>query len=210
MTDAAIDTRRVLIVANPKARGYAPRKIDRVRAALARDNIAVECAHSISRGDIESIVAARGAEFDVIAVHGGDGTINEAVAGLRAIEGAAPALAIIAGGTANVLAIETRAGRDAATIAAAIRNGRTEPLYYGLANGKPFVLMASAGLDAAVVARTSPRLKSALGKWAYVAAAFAQKKRAKTPDLLVTAGDQKRCAAVSRSAPIRRATAAIT
>ena len=189
MTDA-IATRRVLILANPKARGYAPRKIDAVRAALVRAGVATEVAQSLARGDIERIVYARGADFDVIAVHGGDGTINEAVAGLRRIAGEPPALAIIAGGTANVLAIETRAGRDAQTIAAAIQAGRTEPLYYGLANGRPFVLMASAGLDAAVVARTSPRLKSALGKWAYVAAAFTQKRRAKTPDLLVTAGEE--------------------
>jgi len=191
VTREPIATRRVLIVANPKARGYAPRKIETIRATLLREDIAVDVAQSQARGDIERIVAERGGAFDVIAAHGGDGTINEAVAGLRAIAGAQPALAIIAGGTANVLAIETRARRDATTIAAAIRAGRTEPLYYGLANGRPFVLMASAGLDAAVVARTSPRLKSALGKWAYVASAFALKRRrAKTPDIIVAAGGE--------------------
>ncbi|MFT4098858.1 MAG: diacylglycerol kinase family protein [Rhodoblastus sp.] len=194
MSDARIAMRRVLIVANPKARGYAPRKIAAIGDALVRDGLAVDSMISQSRGDIERIVADIGAGFDVIAVHGGDGTINEAVAGLRAIDGACPALAIVAGGTANVLALETRAARDAETIAAAIRAGRTEPLYYGLANGRPFVLMASAGLDAAVVARASPRLKSALGKWAYVVAAFAQKGRTRTPDLIVTtAAGELRC-----------------
>ncbi len=186
--------RRVLIVANPKARGYAPRKIAGVRDALARHGVAVDSMLSQSRGDIERIVADLGAGFDVVAVHGGDGTINEAIAGLRAIDGACPALAIVAGGTANVLALETRAARDAEAIAAAIRAGRTEPLYYGLANGRPFVLMASAGLDAAVVARTSPRLKSAIGKWAYVVSALVLKRRARTPDLIVTtADDELRC-----------------
>lgn len=190
----AISTRRVLIVANPKARGYAPRKVAAIRDALARDGVAVDLMQSQARGDIERIVADIGAGFDVIAVHGGDGTINEAVAGLRAMSTPQPALAIVAGGTANVLASETRAARDADAIAAAIRAGRTAPLYYGLANGRPFVLMASAGLDAAVVARTSPRLKRALGKWAYVAAAFAQKRRANTPDLIVTTDrEELRC-----------------
>ena len=189
-----VTTRRVLIVANPKARGYAPRKLAAIRDALARDGVAVDLMQSQARGDIERIVADIGAGFDVIAVHGGDGTINEAIAGLRTISGAQPALAIIAGGTANVLASETRAARDADAIAAAIRSGRTTPLYYGLANGRPFVLMASAGLDAAVVARTSPRLKRALGKWAYVAAAVAQKRRANTPDLVVTTNKEElRC-----------------
>ncbi len=189
--DEPVATRRVLIVANPKARGYAPRKIEAVRDALSRWKIEVECALSMARGDIEIIVAERAAKFDVIAVHGGDGTINEAVAGLRALDDTMPALAIIPGGTANVLAIETHAARDAAQIAAAIRAGRTAPLYYGLANGRPFVLMASAGLDAAVVAGTSPQLKSRIGKWAYIAAALRQKRRARTPDLIVTAGGER-------------------
>lgn len=186
MSDPVVHVRRVLIVANPKARGYAPRRIAAIRDALARAGVAVDAMLSQARGDIERIVADIGAGFDVVAVHGGDGTINEAVAGLRALDGAGPALAIVAGGTANVLALETRAGRDATAIAAAISAGRTEPLYYGLANDRPFVLMASAGLDAAVVARTPPRLKRAIGKWAYVASAFAMKTRARTPDVIVT------------------------
>ena len=189
-----VTTRRVLIVANPKARGYAPRKLAAIRDALARDGVAVDLMQSQARGDIERIVADIGSGFDVIAVHGGDGTINEAIAGLRTIPAPQPALAIIAGGTANVLASETRAARDAEAIAATIRAGRTAPLYYGLANGRPFVLMASAGLDAAVVARASPRLKRALGKWAYVASAFALKRRTNTPDLIVTTNKEElRC-----------------
>ena len=189
-----VTTRRVLIVANPKARGYAPRKLATIRDALARDGVAVDLMQSQARGDIERIVADIGSGFDVIAVHGGDGTINEAIAGLRTIPAPQPALAIIAGGTANVLASETRAARDADAIAATIRDGLTAPLYYGLANGRPFVLMASAGLDAAVVARASPRLKRALGKWAYVASAFALKRRTNTPDLIVTTGKEElRC-----------------
>ncbi|MCC2107289.1 MAG: diacylglycerol kinase family lipid kinase, partial [Hyphomicrobiales bacterium] len=194
MTQMRVTTRRVLIVANPKARGYAPRKLAAIRDALARDGVAVDLMQSQARGDIERIVADIGSNFDVIAVHGGDGTINEAIAGLRTIPAPQPALAIIAGGTANVLASETRAARDANAIAAAIRSGRTTPLYYGLANGRPFVLMASAGLDAAVVARASPRLKRALGKWAYVASAFALKRRTNTPDLIVTTNKEElRC-----------------
>ena len=194
MTQMRVTTRRVLIVANPKARGYAPRKLATIRDALARDGVAVDLMQSQARGDIERIVADIGSGFDVIAVHGGDGTINEAITGLRTIPSPQPALAIIAGGTANVLASETRAARDAEAIAATIRAGRTAPLYYGLANGRPFVLMASAGLDAAVVARASPRLKRALGKWAYVASAFALKRRTNTPDLIVTTNKEElRC-----------------
>ena len=121
-----------------------------------------------------------------MAVHGGDGSINEAVAGLCQIEGRRPALALIAGGTANVLALETGTGLASLRIAQDIMDGRTTPLYYGLANGRPFLLMASAGFDAAVVHQCPSGLKATLGKWAYIAAAIALKRRARTPDLLVT------------------------
>lgn len=194
MTVETIEVRRVLVVANPQARGYAPRKLAAIRTELERSGVDVSLEHSAARGDIERIVADRGGDFDVVAIHGGDGTINEALAGLRSLSGKRPALAIVAGGTANVLAIETGAGFDARSVARAILAGRVTPLHYGLVNGRPFVLMASAGLDAAVVRHTPPRLKAVLGKWAYVAAAFALKREKPTPDLLVTTqGETIRC-----------------
>ncbi|MFV0280460.1 MAG: diacylglycerol/lipid kinase family protein [Rhodoblastus sp.] len=190
MSATHISVRRVLIVANPQARRYAPRKIAAIAAALARKNCEVAQEISQARGDIERIVAARGAGFDAIAAHGGDGTINETLSGLRAICGAQPALALIPGGTINVLAIETGAARGAHEIAETIAAGRIAPLHYGLANGRPFVLMASAGLDATVVAATSPRLKARLGGLAYLATAVAHTFGARTPDIRVTAGGE--------------------
>jgi len=188
--DGAIETRHVLIVANPKAGGFSEATLATIAAALAENARHVEQRLSTREGDIRDIVADIGGAFDVVAVHGGDGSINEAVDGLRRIEGRRPALAIIAGGTANVLALETGARFDATQIARDIIDGRTTPLHYGLANGRPFVLMASAGLDAAVVHGLSRRLKAAIGKGAYVAAAIAQKLRPRTPDLVVTAAGQ--------------------
>ena len=183
---AKIEVRRVLIVANPAARGYAQTRLDAIVAALAGADVYVEIRRSMQKGDVCATVAAIGAGFDVVAVHGGDGTINEAVAGLRAIEDHAPALAIIAGGTVNVLARETGARFAASEVAGDIMSGLAAPLHYGLANGQPFVLMASAGLDAAVVHRVSPDLKRAIGKWAYIWAALVQKRHGRGPDVLAT------------------------
>lgn len=190
----SVCVRRALLIANPCARGYARRKVAAIAAALAARGVAVETALSGARGDVTEIVRRRGADFDVVAVHGGDGTINEAVAGIVAIEGSRPALALAPAGTANVLAHETGAPSSPAGVAAAIAAGRTVPLHYGLANGRPFVLMASAGFDAAVVRGTPSRLKAALGKWSYVVTALRLARGGRTPDLLVSsAGETRRC-----------------
>ena len=189
-SDDRIVVRRVLILANPVARGYAPARLEKLAAVLAEGGVDVEIRRSEKRGDIRAMIEAVGGRFDVIAVHGGDGTLNEAVAGLRLMTDP-PALAIIAGGTANVLARETGAASAPDEIARNIIAGRTAALHYGLANGAPFVLMASAGLDAAVVHGISPRLKRALGKGAYLAAAFAQTFRARSPDVIVRANGRE-------------------
>ena len=190
MNDELIDVKRVLIVANPKAGGFSPDLLAAIAAALESNAVHVETRHSESKGDVTTIVSAEANAFDVIAIHGGDGSLNEAVAGLRQSAGPCPALAIIPGGTANVLAFDTSAHFTAPEIAAAIIRGQTMPLHYGLANGHPFVLMASAGLDAAIVHATSANLKTRIGKAAYMAAAVAQLWRAKLPALSVTSGGQ--------------------
>jgi diacylglycerol kinase (ATP) len=185
-----IDVRRVLVVANPKARGFSAVNIDALRAALIDAGVQVDARLSREKGEITEIARENGGAFDVIVVHGGDGSVNEAVAGLRAIEGERPAIALLPGGTVNVLALETAASFSAVEIAAHIKRGRTRPLHYGLANGQPFVLMASAGLDAAVVHRISPKLKSAIGRWAYVWAALGQALAGRGPDVTVTTADE--------------------
>jgi diacylglycerol kinase (ATP) len=195
--DGTIDVRRVLIVANPKAGAFSLRVLAEIETALNRNALYVETRCSEKQGDIREIVATIGEGFDVVAVYGGDGSINEAVAGLRDIAGRPPALALIAGGTTNVLALETKTGFVSTQVAQDISDGRTMPLHYGLANGQPFVLMASAGSDAAVVHRFPRRLKKAIGKWAYIAAAIAQKREARTPDVLVKTEDRTRACRIA-------------
>ena len=126
--DETIEVRHVLIVANPKAGGFSESTLAAIEAEFVRNFVNVETRRSAKRGDIRQTVAAIGGAFDVVAVHGGDGSINEAVAGLRQIAGRRPALALIAGGTANVLALETETGFASRRIAQDIMEGRTTPV----------------------------------------------------------------------------------
>jgi diacylglycerol kinase family enzyme len=112
----------------------------------------------------------------VIAVAGGDGTINEVVNGLARRGDGGPALAIVPLGTANVLAQELGLEFKAAALARTMMSGRALLVHPGEACSTPqnasdprcFSLMAGAGFDAKVVAGVSAPLKRRLGKAAYV------------------------------------------
>ncbi|MGH6857097.1 MAG: diacylglycerol/lipid kinase family protein [Methylocella sp.] len=186
--------RSIIILANPRAGSFSRRKVEGIASILRRHGLQVEICYTKQSGEISRIVEERCAEVDAIAIHGGDGSINEAIAGLHRRRGRRPVLIVIPGGTADVLANELDLPVAATRIAQSIINGKTLPLHYGLANGRPFFLMASAGFDAAVVYAISPGLKQVMGKFAFVVAAVRLVFREKLPDVLVEAeGQTIRC-----------------
>lgn len=98
---------------------------------------------------------------DVIAVCGGDGTVSEAAAALLGTE---VPLAILPGGTSNVLALELAIPFDLRLAAGLIETGVPRRLRAGVANGRPFLLMAGVGLDARIMGKMSLKLKKWLGR----------------------------------------------
>ncbi len=169
MADAvqtADQNRRVLVIHNPTAGWRRRRRFARIVDALMREGVDVHVKPTTKRGDAEDFARAASADdFDVVAVAGGDGTVNEVVNGL-----ADPnlALAIIPLGTANVLAHEIGLGGSPREIAATIAHGRPRDISVGVVNGRRFVMMAGFGFDAHVVNQVQPGIKRLLGKAAYV------------------------------------------
>ncbi|MBL26138.1 MAG: sphingosine kinase [Rhodospirillaceae bacterium] len=164
--DGKTTPRRVLVVRNPTAgrrrHGYY-RAVLRVLEAMG---CVVACRDTMQSGDAERIAAEiDGNDYDVIAIAGGDGTINEALNGLRADS---PALAVIPLGTANVLALELGLPKNPAELATIIAEGRPMPIRLGRLNERRFVMMAGAGFDARVVAGVTTAFKRLAGKAAYV------------------------------------------
>jgi diacylglycerol kinase family enzyme len=110
----------------------------------------------------------RGAELVVGA--GGDGTINEIAEGM--VHSRTP-LAALPGGTANVLAVETKLGLKLDRAAAAVKDLRPHRISVGHVTcdggkvSRHFLLMAGIGLDAHIVYRVNAGLKSRVGKLAY-------------------------------------------
>lgn len=109
-------------------------------------------------------------------VLGGDGTINEVVNGMA--HSRVP-LAILPGGTANVLATEMKMGSDAVRLVQRLRRFVPVRVATGLfrqagSADRHFLLMAGVGLDAYIVYHLDPKMKSMIGKGAYWLAGFSQ------------------------------------
>jgi YegS/Rv2252/BmrU family lipid kinase len=113
---------------------------------------------------------------DLIIAAGGDGTINEVANGM--LHTGVP-LAILPGGTANVLAREMGMPIQLEKAAEQIAGFQACPISAGAisvagAGKRCFLCMAGAGLDAEIVARLNLNLKAAIGKFAYYAGGFSQ------------------------------------
>jgi len=184
--------RRLLVIYNPTAGGSRRRRFEAVLAGLADRGCPMDVRPTTGPGD--AAIFAREAEataHDLVVAAGGDGTINEVINGLVGLPGAAPPLAVLPLGTANVLAAELGFDLVPAHIARAIAEGPVRAVSLGRAEapdgtGRAFSLMAGAGFDARVVAGIDLRLKRLLGKGAYVLEGFRQMARRKPPLLTVT------------------------
>ena len=180
--------RDILIVANPTAGGFRRSRLERLTTRLAAAGARARLLLTRHAGEIGEICARPPVGVDTIVVAGGDGSVSEAVSGLATLS-SPPALAILPSGTANVLAWDLGIPKGPERLARVILAGRTAPLHHGIANGRPFVLMASAGFDAAVVHAVPLALKRRLGKFAYIAVALKLAREPRLPDLRVTADD---------------------
>jgi diacylglycerol kinase (ATP) len=107
---------------------------------------------------------------DLIVAAGGDGTINEVAEGMVHTE---VPLAILPAGTANVLAVEMRMGRNLLRAADRLRECRPHRISVGRVSfedgsgTRHFLLMAGVGLDAQIVYNVSLPVKARVGKLAY-------------------------------------------
>ena len=117
--------------------------------------------------------AGKGAQLVIAA--GGDGTINEVANGLVGTE---VPLAILPGGTANVLAVELEIGTGILHAARCMHEWGPERVSVGLLSNaveeRYFLMMAGAGLDAMILYNIDAALKARIGKAAYWLAGFSQ------------------------------------
>jgi len=112
---------------------------------------------------------ADGAE--IVAAFGGDGTVMEVACGLR---GTNVPLAILPGGTGNVLAIDLGIPRDLASACDLIVNPerKLRTVDMGQIGGNCFILRVGVGLEASVIEIADRDMKDRYGIFAYIVSAL--------------------------------------
>lgn len=155
--------KRGVLIYNPTA-GQRDRaaKMQELIARLHEKGLALVNSPTTAPGHATEIVrSALPTGIDVVAVCGGDGTVSEAACGLV---GSSVPLAILPGGTSNVLARELSIPLDVEAAAKLLTEGVPRMVRTFYANDRPFLLWAGVGLDARIMGHMSLVLKRWLGR----------------------------------------------
>lgn len=173
MQPAEITRRRFFVIHNPLSGRNRRQHLDALCAEIAQRGGQVEIGSAQDYASIKGLAAAAAASsgFDALVVAGGDGTIRAAASALIAT---ALPLGIVPLGTGNVLAQELALPHGTDALADMLMSGPTVTVSCGSIGTEPFLLMASAGFDAAILPRLRHRTKRMLGKLAYTGPVVAQ------------------------------------
>lgn len=172
--------RRVYIVANPAA-GQGNFDVKDLNSRFIEADVEWEVFFTKKWGDGEKL-ARRALEegADVIAAYGGDGTVAE-VGG--AVVGSGVPLAILPGGTANVMSVELGIPLPfgEAVNVLCYEELTLRPVDVGKVDDRHFILRLSMGLEARMVEGADRTLKDRLGTLAYALSAL---KAIATPEVI--------------------------
>ncbi|MCK4284315.1 MAG: diacylglycerol kinase family lipid kinase [Candidatus Brocadiae bacterium] len=140
---------RTLLVGNPTSGGgKVGRWFDKVAAVVRRTGPDVETVLTQGPGDAERAARDCGGDNVLVMAFGGDGTFNEILNGADLDR---CTLAVIPAGTGNVLAKELGVSRRPTHAVGQLLRGKLVRLDVGVCNGRRFINMFGAGLDARVV-----------------------------------------------------------
>ena len=176
--------RRALVVANPIAgQGRARKAAEALATGLRGLGVENEVHFTSGRGDATARARELRPDADLVVSVGGDGTLGELLAGLGDRD---VPVAVLAAGTANVLALDLALSRDVAGVLATIAGGKTARIDTARVNGERLsFLVTSVGLDAMVVKEVEARRHGPITKRTYVGAAWRSLRRYRPPRLAV-------------------------
>lgn len=162
---------RALVITNPAAARTKPRTVREVRDVLRRGGWQAEIVATGGPGDARRLASeAVAAGLDAVAVFGGDGTTMQAASSLV---GTDVALALIPGGTGNLLAGNLRIPFSPSRAAEVLVRGVSRRLDLGRLDASGahhyFAVACGAGFDARIMAETPSALKQRWGVGAYIA-----------------------------------------
>lgn len=158
--------RRVHVIINPIS-GRPQPVLYTLNAVFREAGVSWDISLTHESGDARRAAQAAASQgVDVVAVYGGDGTVLEAATGLL---GTTTPLAILPGGTANILSVELGIPHDlaAATRIACSEDSPVRNVDLGRSGERFFIQRIGIGLDADKVNRATRELKQKYGKLAY-------------------------------------------
>ena len=149
---------RILLIVNSAASSVTARRRVLIHQALSAEHD-VSTAETSRRGHATRLAQSAARDgYDVVAVLGGDGTLNEAANGLA---GSTTALAPLPGGSTNVFARILGLPDDSLeateVIIDALRRGAVKRIGLGAVEGRYFLFHCGVGFDAAVVEQVEKR-----------------------------------------------------
>jgi YegS/Rv2252/BmrU family lipid kinase len=177
--------RRIHIVINP-ASGRPKPILHIVNRIFNRAEIDWDISLTKARGDAERFAREAAANgVDIVAAYGGDGTVMEVAQGLL---GSKVPLAILPGGSANLMSVELGIPKDlekAAEIAADPKSP-TRQVDVGILGKSYFLLRVGIGFAARKVAYADRSLKNRVGVLAYSVAAVKAAKETESAHYCIT------------------------
>jgi YegS/Rv2252/BmrU family lipid kinase len=172
---------KIRVVYNPRTGHKRENRFRAVLALLEAGGHTCEILTTREAGDAAGFVReTTSGDADIVAIAGGDGTINDAVQGAGA---PTPPLGLIPLGTANVLAHELGIGTAPHKIASCLMDAHALTMQPAQVNGHRFMMMTGIGLDAQVVSGLSRATKTRFGKAAYLLEVFRTLRRWPCPPL---------------------------
>jgi YegS/Rv2252/BmrU family lipid kinase len=197
------DLRNALLIHNPNAGGGGGKRrgtLEAARHIFAAGGIESELAETTGPGHATEIAHRAASEGrGLVIACGGDGTLNEVINGLAAHQnGHRVPLALLPGGTANILAKELDLPWDIPSAAEKLVRGTVKEIALGLATPlehpekkKYFLSVGGAGPDGMIVYSLDLELKARLGILAYWWQGAREAFRYTFPHFRIIIGDQK-------------------
>lgn len=144
--------KRIIFIVNPvsgtSGKTFVLKLIEDYLDKTVYDHEVMKTEHVGHATELAQQAAEKG--VDIVCAIGGDGTVNEVATGLVHTQ---TALAIIPSGSGNGLARHLRIPTDPLSAIKIINRGLTQPMDYGLVNGRPFFCTCGVGFDAFISQR---------------------------------------------------------
>lgn len=160
--------KRILLIINPKAgRGRYKLEISHIIETLCAGGASVHVHLTKHSGHASEIARTEGADYDIVACLGGDGTLGETIAGLMELE-TRPPVGYIPMGTTNDMALTLGLPKESDRAAELMLEGKLIHLDVGRFKEEYFTYIAAFGAFTEVSYQTPSENKQTLGHFAYM------------------------------------------